>query len=178
MMHEFLCLRGDAAEEVGDYAVAHTCFTAAAEAGDDIGWCRLGLLYDQGHGVRPDKDRAMQCYREAWRKRNCTAAWNIAVLYREQGRARLAFRWFLRAAETGDGDAWLEVARGYRDGIGVRKSPQRRLQALARCLAADTTTEGAWEEADAEMDLLRPRLVATERPSAGRRSAPEPGHGL
>jgi TPR repeat protein len=156
----FLFLRGDLAEDAGEFGVALTCFQRGAAMGDVLCWTRLGLLYDFGKGVPVDKAEAMRCYREAWRRgREPAAAGNIAILYRDAGKRRRAFQWWLRAADAGDGDACLEVARCYGEGVGVRRSPDLKVRYLARCLAAEDVTEDSLDLAAADLAEARPRLV-------------------
>jgi hypothetical protein len=156
----FLYLRGDAAEDAGDFAVARRCFENGAAAGEALCWTRLGLLHDLGSGVPVDKAEAMRCYRKAWRLvGDAAAAHNIAILYKERGDRRLMFQWWLRAADAGDGDACLEVARCYGSGEGVRRSPDLQVRYLARCLTAEDISEDNLDVAAADLADARPRLV-------------------
>jgi TPR repeat protein len=81
----------------------------AAERGDDGAQLAIGnYLYD-GFGVEKDIKRALYWYRRAFRRGLVCAAANIALVYRDSGNRRLAYRWFLRCANLGDGDAWVDV---------------------------------------------------------------------
>lgn len=51
-----------------------------------------------------------------------TTMLNIAAGYRILGRRVLAFRWWKRAADAGDGDALLEIAYAYQYGVGTRRN--------------------------------------------------------
>ncbi len=101
----------------------------------------------------------MKLYLEAWRRGSHAAANNIAILYREQGKPKLMFRWFERVARAGDGSAQLDMAKCYLNGIGVRKN----LQAAMRCLAVAKDsfyiTEFEREEAQALSDAYSLRVV-------------------
>ena len=159
-----LFLQGDAAEEAGDFALAHERFAQCAALGDEAGWTRLGYLFDVGLGVPADKSEAMRCYRMAWRKRSTVAAHNIAILYRERGNHRAMFRWFERAALEDDGSAYFNLAKCYLKGIGVRRS----LEAAQRCLVIAaghaSSYEAEREEAEEMLAELRPRLVTSSSP--------------
>lgn len=148
---------GDAAEEAGDYVSAKRAFERGAALGDDSCWLRLGYLYDVGLGVEADKLEAMRCYRRAWRQRNTAAANNIAILHREKGDHRSMFRWLERAAKAGDGSAYLDLAKCYRDGVGVRKAPEAAVRCLAAALTSQFISEQEREEAAALMAAFRPR---------------------
>lgn len=161
MIDAELCLRrGCEAEEAGDYELARTCYERAAALRDPIGLTNLAYLYDVGLGVAADKARAMQLYRRAWRLHgDGCAANNIAILYRERGDRRAMVRWYQRCAATGDGDAQVELAKCYRDGLGVRRSPEHMARRLAAALASSHVTDAAREEAEAMMAAIRPRVV-------------------
>ncbi len=150
---------GSDAEDAGDFAHARSCFQHGADLGDDGCWVSLGLMFDLGRGVTVDKQQAMRCYRKAWRRRNEAAANNIAILYREIGKHRTMFSWFLRGATTGDGGAYIEMAKCYRDGIGVRKSPEAVVRCLAAALSHPPLSEYEFEEAQTMLADFRPRVV-------------------
>ena len=64
-------LAGKAYEKLGELAEARNdpqaldYYLRAQQAGDPLGQFRLGLLYEQGRGVSPDHDKAMELIRQA-----------------------------------------------------------------------------------------------------------------
>lgn len=148
-----------AAEEAGDYSTARSAYERGAALGDDSCWFALGYMHDLGQGIEVDKREAMRCYRKAWRMRDPGAAYNIAILYRDRRDYRAMFRWFQRAASTGDGSPYLDLAKCYRDGRGVRKSPEGMVRCLAVALTSQYISEEEVEEAEAMMAVVRPRLA-------------------
>jgi len=156
---EMLWRFADAALEAGDFGRARELWERGAALGDPHCWVGLGFMFDVGQGVEIDKDRAMHCYMAAWRSRNAVAANNIAVLYREKGDRWAMFRWFKRAAEQGDVGAYLEMAKCYRDGIGVAKSHDEAVRCLARAMSGTGLTEGEREEAGELLASARPRTI-------------------
>lgn len=149
----------DAAEEAGNYELARQSFERAASLGCADCLTRLAYMFDVGIGVEVDKSHAMQLYKRAWRQGSQVAANNIAILYRERRQPRLTFQWFLRAANAGDGDAFVELAKCYLTGVGVRKSRQDALRCLASAVSSDCITEASREEAQALLEGMRPRAV-------------------
>jgi TPR repeat protein len=149
----------DAAARDGDHERAKALYERGAGLGDSACWVGLGFMFDTGQGVEVDKERALQCYRAAWRSRDPAAANNIAVLYREKGDRRAMFRWFKRAAEQGDDGAYLDLAKCYREGVGVRKSLDEALRCLARVMAGSCVSEAERDEARELLAQLRPRAV-------------------
>jgi TPR repeat protein len=150
----------NAAEEAGNHEFALRSYERGAALGDAFCLFRIAHMYDVGElGFAPDKVRAMQLYRRAWRKRCPGAANNIAVLYRERDNRRAMFQWFRREAEEGDGSAHLDLAKCYLQGTGVRKCVQTALRCLATAIASEYISEFEREEAQAIMETLRPRIV-------------------
>lgn len=148
------------AGEKGDFHLARQCYEQGAALGDAHCLQALGYMYHAGEGVTEDNALAMKLYRRAWRGGSHTAALNIAVLYREQGKPGLMFRWFERVALAGDdGSAQFEMAKCYLDGTGVRRNPQAALRCLVAAIRSSLITEYEREEAQALLDTLRPRQV-------------------
>ena len=148
-----------AASEAGDFSRARELYVRGAALDDAGCWVGLGYMFDIGQGVEPNKRLAMRCYRAAWRKRDPAAANNIAILYREVGDRRAMFQWFKRAAESGDGGAYLELAKCYRDGVGTRKSLESAVRCSASVLARAGASEAEREEAEELIASFRPRSI-------------------
>jgi uncharacterized protein len=120
-------------------------------------------MFDVGIGVRVDKAKAMSYYRRAWRRGEWVGACNIAILYREAGKRRAAFRWFLRAAEAGDGDSFVEVAKCYHSGEGVRKNLRLADQALNSAATSNCITEEGREEAQELLVRFKAEALSAAR---------------
>lgn len=153
---DFHFMRGDAAENAGDYAAARSAFEQGAAQGDTVCLTRLANMYDLGLGVRSDKTHAMRLYLRAWRlEPGQVAANNIAILHRKAGNHRQMFHWFRRAVKLGDHDCYLDLARCYRDGLGVPKSLPLAVRCLVKVLRADFVFDHTTEEARAMLRRLR-----------------------
>ena len=150
------CL-ADAALENEDFARARELWERGASLGDPACWVGLGFMFDTGQGVEVDKEKALRCYRAAWRQRNASAANNIAGLYRQMGNRRAMFRWLRRAAEHGDDGANLDLSRCYLNGVGVRRSLDEAVRCLARVMAGGCVSEAERDEARELLKGLRPR---------------------
>lgn len=102
----------------------------------------------------------MRLYRRAWRNyRSTLAANNLAVLYREKGHHRAMFKWFERAASTGDGSPLVEMAKCYLSGCGVRRSEQAALRCLAAAVICEDIFESDREEAERMLQAMQPRAI-------------------
>ncbi|HZI12977.1 MAG TPA: hypothetical protein VE153_21525 [Myxococcus sp.] len=121
--------KADALMGRGRLQEAFRLFLRGAQAGEPSCQLNVGCLYDVGKGVRRSRERALYWYRKGARRREGPAANNIATLYRDEGRPRLAARWFEKAVAWGDYDALLELAKLY---LGPLKDRSRARRALIR----------------------------------------------
>jgi len=147
-------LEAHSAWDNGRRARALQLFQRGADAGLVGCMLDLGFFYDVGIGTRTDKAMAMRWYKRAYRRGDAAAASNIAVLYKEQGKSRLAFGWYARSAALGDGDSSLELARLYLSGQGVRRSIPNAKKNLRGALSSRLITEASREEAQQIMCQL------------------------
>ena len=149
-------LRDDAyaAWEGGDARKAFRLFRALAEAGDKNAFHNLGYCYDVGFGTKKDRTKAFHWYLRAYRRGDSAAASNIATVYRDEGRHRLAFDWYRRAASMNDGDAEVEVAKLLMRGVGVGKHRGRAVAALKRAVASGSITEAGRQNAKGILKTL------------------------
>ena len=133
---------------------ARASFERGAAHGDSYCWSRLGLMFDNGVGSDVDKVMAMRCYRRGWRGGDIVAANNIAILYRERGEWTAMFKWFKRAADAGDGGAYIEIAKCCITGAGTRKSPAQA-DAYLKLAINLHLADGEREEAERLLTKLR-----------------------
>jgi TPR repeat protein len=69
--------------------------------------------YDRGAGVRPSRRMAVHYYRKAWRAGQSSAARNLGITMRMEGRTTTAIKWFHKAIADDDPDARLDLAKIY-----------------------------------------------------------------
>ena len=103
----------DAAYKKGDYKSAARDLRALAEKGEAKAQYRLGVLYDQGKGVKQDRAKAAQWYTRAADQGYIPAQYNLAILYYngegvEQDLV-LAYAWLQ-----------VSIARGYHQAATAR----------------------------------------------------------
>lgn len=114
-----------------------------ASVGDPGAQVCVGCFYSDATGTRRVRERAMYWFRRAHRNGDAAAAANIGTIYRDEGRPKLAERWFREAVRLGLDDAWLELAKLY---LGALRNPARARAALKRLLAAKNIAPGSREE--------------------------------
>jgi TPR repeat protein len=150
----------DALVDAGHHREAFRLFHKAARAGHRSSWLNVGYCFDVGRGVRRSRERALFWYRKAASKGSGAAAGNIGTVYRDEGRPRLAARWFLKAVSLGDTDALLDLAKLY---LGPLDDRAKARSALARVARARNVTEDTREQAEALLSRMRP----LRKPKAG-----------
>ncbi len=119
----------------------------AVESGDENAAGSLGHAYDVGQGTKRNVAQAIRWYRRAAKSGDSTATSNLATVYRDAGRARLAFQWWRRAADMRDGDAAVDVGYCYQYGIGTRKNTATAKRIFKRAIASKDITQYGRETA-------------------------------
>lgn len=136
----------------GQLKKAFRLFCRAAKAGDTGAQLNVGYFYDTGMGVRKSRTLAMHWYRKALRGGEATAATSIGTVYRDEGRLRLAIRWFEKAVALGDDHAMLEMAKLY---AGPLKNPAQAKRLLSKVLSSKRVSVYSQEQARQLNQTLR-----------------------
>jgi TPR repeat protein len=122
-------------------------FRQAANRGDSTAASSLGYAYNVGLGTKHNVAQAIRWYRRAARSGDSTATYNLATVFRDDGKARLAFQWWKRAANMRDGDAAVDVGYCYQYGIGTRKNAENAKRMFRRAIASRDISHYGREEA-------------------------------
>lgn len=105
---EAIFFRASALEDAGRILPAIRLYREAAELGDISAQSNLGNLLDDK--IRPARPaEAVYWYKRAIRAGSCTAAYNLAVHYRNAGKRRWHLHWLKVAQRLGDPDAGPEI---------------------------------------------------------------------
>lgn len=117
--------KGCEAEDAGDIKKAVRLYRAGAKLGNTAAQSNLGnLLDDYVHPPKPAE--AVYWYKRAVRLGCYTAASNLAVHYRNNGKARWYRHWLSVAAKMGDEESEIELRKLLRTEKKTAKSPRRR----------------------------------------------------
>jgi hypothetical protein len=119
----------------------------AVESGDESAAGSLGYAYDVGQGTERNVAQAIRWYRRAARAGDSTATSNLATVYRDAGKAGLAFQWWKRAADMRDGDAAVDVGYCCQYGIGTRKNTANAKRLFRRAIVSKDISQYGREEA-------------------------------
>ena len=97
--------QGVAATEKGDFQTAFKLWLPLAEQGNAKAQFNLGLMYDNGKGVKQDDAEAVKWYRKAAEQSDASAQFNLGVsYYKGKGVKRnpsKAKEWFRKACING-----------------------------------------------------------------------------
>ncbi|MBP8290689.1 MAG: sel1 repeat family protein [Chromatiaceae bacterium] len=120
----------------GNAATGARMLHTLASIGHAPAQLRLGLLYQQGHGVPQDPRRAAHWFERAARQDDVGGQYLLAAAYqRGEGvpvSPEKAFEWFHRLAERGYAPAQFQVSRAYGKGEGVERDERLAVQWLER----------------------------------------------
>jgi uncharacterized protein len=139
-----LSIRANNEAEAGNSKAGFRVYLAAAKARDTCCQINLGYLYEEGCGVQRNRSAAMYWYERAYRRDGPCAAYNIAAMWRNDGKYRRALKWFKRAVRLGDDEANLEIAKDYHQ---VEHNPLKAIRHLEKLCASNCVTEAGLEEA-------------------------------
>jgi TPR repeat protein len=111
----------------------------AADQGHAGAQCNLGVLYDEGHGVKQDKGEAVRLFRKAAKQGFAMAQYNLGAMY-SQGQGvkqdyREAARLYWKAADQGHAAAQYNLGVLYYNGQGVKQDMGEALQWLRKAAA-------------------------------------------
>jgi uncharacterized protein len=124
--------------------VAFRLFLEAAKMGEHRAFDILGSFYQSGYGVESNEREALYWYKRANRHGSWMAANNIGCIWRDLGNLRRARWWYLRAVDSGDANANLNLAKIY---IRYRPNLIKAKQFLLAARDSRESTESAKEEA-------------------------------
>ena len=100
--------QGLEATKRGDYQTAFKLWLPLAEQGDASAQFNLGMMYDNGQGVKQDDVEAVKWYRQAAEQGYAKAQYNLGVKYyqgegvrQDKGQAK---EWFGKACDDGHQD--------------------------------------------------------------------------
>lgn len=100
-------------------------YEKAYDAGNALAANDLGVMYQNGDGVRENDQRAMELFAEAMRRdpNNAMAAYNIANAYETGEGVPVDLGWarahYVLAFNAGDADAAAELGRFHAEGLGT-----------------------------------------------------------
>lgn len=114
----------DAASDAENYLEALNLFTQAAELGDGESQNNLGVIYDCGHGVPIDKNKAKFWYKKSIENGSVCARFNLATLMLDEGEVYAAIDLLIQQRdmyECDTGEVALALGKIYLDKLNDRK---------------------------------------------------------
>lgn len=106
-------------------------FIENAKKGDEEILTSLAIAYCEGHGIKQDYTKALECYRKAaelgYEVAQCDLAYMYRMGYGTPKDIREAVYWYTKSAEQGFSDAQLELGVMYHNGDGVEQDYEESL---------------------------------------------------
>ena len=92
---------GNEAYEKGDYQKAAQLYQKACDSGNARGCSNLGVLYENGQGVKQDYQKAAQLYQKACDSGNAEGCYNLGVSYENGQSFSTAKQYYGKACDLG-----------------------------------------------------------------------------
>ena len=109
----------------GDYQTAFKLWLPLAEQGNASVQFNLGVMYEDGLGVKQDDFEAVKWYRQAAEQGHANAQANLGSAYGAGRGVRQddieAVKWVKKAAENGSADGQFKLGLAYLIGLGIQK---------------------------------------------------------
>lgn len=152
---------GLAAYQANNLPLAFHEFLAAAKKGHADSQYNMGIMYEQGIGVRKDDAEAFAWYSKSAEQGNSDAQFNLGVFY-ENGRGTKvnfakANKWYRKASVKGDAMAIGNLGMLYVRGDGVKEN---KIAGVALLLLS--ATEDPSPENQARKNIAATRGLTTE----------------
>lgn len=97
----------------------------------------LGRMYQNGYGIDADIEKAKYYYKSGALLGDKNASWRFGLICKDEMEYPDAYKFFLKAAEAGQGMAMYELAKLYEDGMGVNMSRERAIEWYTKCAESD-----------------------------------------
>ena len=93
----------------------------------------LGRMYQSGYGIAADQEQAKYYYKSGALLGDKNASWRFGLICKDEMEYPDAYKFFLKAAEAGQGMAMYELAKLYEEGMGVNMSRERAIEWYTKC---------------------------------------------
>ncbi len=112
-----------------------------AELGSAIGQVGVGVMLSSPEATAANRREAKAWFIKAYRQADSTAAYNLAVMSREDGDFRSAVLWFKKSIALKDESAHLQLGIHYYWGLGIRKNYRDAIRAFRKTVRAKHIAE-------------------------------------
>jgi TPR repeat protein len=120
-----------------DFEKSVRWYRKAAEAGIDGAQLNLSAILGRVGAAENEYREAIYWARKLIKNGNAMAAHNLATIYRDRKKYRIAYKWYKRAVEMGEINSLLEVALCNLLGVGVRRDVNTARRILSRLLVQE-----------------------------------------
>lgn len=125
---------------MSDVAAAITWYQASASQGNCHAQHALSRILSSTVEAERDFPQAIHWAKKAIAQGDWSAAFNLATIYRDLKKPKLAFRWYQRAAAMGDVDAFFQIGLCYLFGFGTKQNFDAANSSFKRIIDDDSNT--------------------------------------
>lgn len=93
----------------------------------------LGYMYHNGFGVEKNMEQAIYYYKSGALLGDINSLWRMGLIYKDEMEYDEAFKYFLKAADGGQGMAMFELAALYENGLGTPMNKDRAIEWYKKC---------------------------------------------
>ena len=140
-------------------AKAMKWYQASAVQGNSNAQNALSTILSSSDEIDRDFPLAIKWAKKAIAQGDASAAYNLATIYRDLGKPKLAFRWYQRAGNMGDTDAYLQVGLCHLFGFGAERDFDSALSAFEHVIASDPATSCKRSKENARYWIAILRLI-------------------
>lgn len=120
--------QGIAAYDASDYETAFQLLFPLAQQGDAEAAWRVGVMYDNGYGVKEDDAAAYLYTSLSAEQGNADGQWRLGVMYKNEWEFDDALKYFKLSAEQGNTSGLFFLADMYEYGHGVEKDIHKAIE--------------------------------------------------
>lgn len=144
---------------VSSLATAMKWYQASAAQGNARAQCALSTILSCGEEIDRDLPLAIDWAKKAVAQGDSSAAFNLATIYRDMGKPKLAFRWYQRAGSMGETDAFLQIGLCHFFGFGAKQDLGSAQAAFEHIITCDPATSCQRSKENARYWIAVLRLV-------------------
>lgn len=123
-----------------DVIAAMAWYQASASRGNHHAQNALSRILSSAIEIESNFPEAIHWAKKAVAQGDWSAAFNLATIYRDLKKPKLAFRWYQRAAAMGDVDAFFEIGLCYLFGFGIKQNFDAANSSFKRIINDDSNT--------------------------------------
>lgn len=147
--------------DAGQLHAAFRLFLRGAKEGDPSAQLNLAYFYGEGLSIRKNRNKELYWLRKAAKQEYAPAARGIGIIYRQSEKPNTKIiKWFLHAAQLGDGDAYYDLGRFFLEKVG---NSEKAKEYLMMAVSSGAITDAGVEEATVLLEKIQDQYITAQR---------------